>query len=297
MCIHIKKPFSFDQPITNAYIIPDSQKALIFTGYSDGQMSLYNYTTGLIENKLNIHVETTGSQFGYGKYNGNYEFYFFDSWNDKITIYNALTMNQVGVLSISASYPNIISDKNGNIFIYSIYYSSYITIINRDQLLKTNYYYNYYFCSLKYNKDKNTILAICSSQFVEFNLDVHGNMTPLSTRVIPNYQNNQFIENSDLIYRGNSGSMKVVNTNTWQEYTLKDENNAYFEFTVLYSKNNILYAARNNSIYCYRTSDLSLLKIINVRFSPTQFLSDEHNLFFYGNNYSQSILDNIVLVQ
>lgn len=297
MIIYIRKPFSFEQPITSAFIIPETRKVLIYTGYDNTKMYLYNIETGLIENEVSIHNEVTGSQMGYGKYNGNYEFYFYDSWNDKITIYDVLTMKQVGVLSMSASYPYIISDKNGNIFIFSSYSSSNVTIINREQLLKTNYYYSSSFLSLKYCMEKNTIKAICSTKFVEFNLDVHGNMTPFSTRDIPYYDYNQFIENSELIYRGNSGSRKIIDTNTWQEFTLKDENNAYYDFTILYSKNNVLYAARSNRIYCYRLPDLRLFKMINVRFSPVRFLSDEHKLYFFGAYNGQNILDNILLVQ
>jgi len=294
VCIHIKKPFMFDQPIRSACIYPDIQKALIFTGYGDAQMYLYNLSTSLIDNNLKIHVESTGSQIGYGKYNGNYEYYFFDSWNDIITVYNAMTMAKVGSLSMWSDYPSIISDKNGNIFIFSEY-SSNITIINREQFIKTNFYYNY-FQTLKYNTDKNTISAVCSSKFVEFSLDLHGNMTPLTTKDIPAYGFNLFIENSDLLYRGNSGSRKVINTNTWQEYTLKDENNAYCEFSVLYSKNKIVYASKGTRIYCYSLNDLKLVRMLDVRFTPTQFLSDDHYLYFYGSYNTQNLLDKIVLL-
>jgi len=298
VCIHINKPFSFDQPISGAYFLPETKKALIFTGmgYSTPKMNLFNLSTGLIENKVDILVETTGSQIGYGQFKGNYEFYFYDSWNNKITIYDAQNMTPVGSLSMAIDYPKILSDKNGNVFLFSAY-SNYITIINREKLVKSNFYTSNNFLAIKYNTEKNTIIAAGNSQFVEYQLDPSGNITSLTTKSIPNVSFNQFVENSDFIYRGNPGSRKIVHTITWQEFALNDENNSYVEFSLLYSKNNVLYASKGTKIYCYSMNDFKLLKILSIRFLPEAFLSDDQFLYFYGNYSTLNFLDKISLLK
>jgi hypothetical protein len=96
VCIYIKKNILTSQNISTAYVLPEEKKILLYTqNWQDSYMSLFDYTTNQLINKVKINITTTGSSIFFGKYNGKHEFYFFDSWNNKIYIYDALTLAQI----------------------------------------------------------------------------------------------------------------------------------------------------------------------------------------------------------
>ena len=297
-CIHISKPISVPLPISDAYIMPDINKILVLqSNGSNTSMSLYDYTTNALIKTVSLYIESTGSAIFFGKYNGNYEFYFFDSWNDVLNVYDGLTLTKTGSMTFWDSYPMFVSPGNG--FIYSNSTSSYMRIINRKSLSMTTYQGSNYIDHLYYMSVNNELLGSYYNKIVLYTLDASGNISTEKSQSY-NYSSNLiYIENSNLIYWGNYGSRIIINTETWLEYALNVSNNGYKEFSVLYSKNNVLYACANNEsvLYCFSMTDFKLIKTINIRFVPVKFLSDSNYLFFFGPSNGQYIIDKINLVQ
>jgi len=298
VCIHIKKPTMISESITNAYVMPDESKLLVFgSNGSNSYMYLYDYSTNTLINKIRINVTTTGSVIFFGKYNGKYEFYFFDSWNDKLNIYDGLTLTPIASMAYWSGYPMFSVNNNGTI--YSNNGSSYISIISRKDLTTTAYQGINYVEQLYYMNANNKLLGLYSNKIVLYTLDDKGNITAENFKSF-NYSTYPiFIENSNLVYWGNQGSRKIINTDNWQENVLTVSNNVSKEFTILYSAKNVIYACTSaeNKLYCFSMTDFKLIKTINIRFIPTKFLSDSDYLFFYGYTNGLNIIDKIKLVQ
>jgi len=264
---------------------------------SNSYMYLYDYSTNTLINKIRINVTTTGSVIFFGKYNGKYEFYFFDSWNDKLNIYDGLTLTPIASMAYWSGYPMFSVNNNGTI--YSNNGSSYISIISRKDLTTTAYQGINYVEQLYYMNANNKLLGLYSNKIVLYTLDDKGNITAENFKSF-NYSTYPiFIENSNLVYWGNQGSRKIINTDNWQENVLTVSNNVSKEFTILYSAKNVIYACTSaeNKLYCFSMTDFKLIKTINIRFIPTKFLSDSDYLFFYGYTNGLNIIDKIKLVQ
>jgi len=296
--VHIKKPLEISQNIQNAFIMSDENKMLIFgSNGSNSSMYLYDYTNNTLINNTPVNVTTSGSAIFFGKYKGKYEFYFFDSWNDKLNIYDGLTLNQVANMSFWSGYPKFATNNNGTL--YSTSGSNYITLIHRNSLVTTTYQGNNYIDQLYYRDIDNTLLGLYYNKIVLYTLDNTGNIIAENFKTL-NYSTNPiYIENSNLVYGGNYGSRKIINTDNLQENTLTISNNGYKEFTTLYSVNNVIYACSNyeNKLYCFSMTDFKLIKTITIRFTPTKFLSDPEYLFYYGSSNGINIIDKIKLVQ
>jgi hypothetical protein len=294
VCIYIKKNILTSQNISTAYVLPEEKKILLYTqNWQDSYMSLFDYTTNQLINKVKINITTTGSSIFFGKYNGKHEFYFFDSWNNKIYIYDALTLAQIASINFWSGYPMFSTNNNGTI--YSNNGSSYTFIIDRKNLTATSYQGSNYIDKLYYMSYNNKLLGSSYNRVVLYSLDDKGNITAENPKNF-NYSSDPiYIENSNLIYWGDYGSRKIINTDNWQENRLTISNNVYKEFSVLYSTKNILYACSNseNKLYCFSMTNFKLIKTVDIRFTPNKFLSDSNYLFFYGN----SMVDKIKLVQ
>jgi len=294
VCIHIKKPILISQYISNAYVLPEEKKILVFAeDWSDSYMYLFDYTTNQLLKKEKINIHSSGSAIFFGKYNGKYEFYFFDSSNSTICIYDALTLVQIASVNFWGSYSMFSTNNNGTIYSNNGY--SYTNIIDRKKLTTTSYQGNNYIDKLYYMNFNNKLLGLYYNKIVLYSLDDNGNITAENSKSL-NYSSNPiYIENSNLVYWGDNGFKKIINTDNWQENTLKFSNNVYKEFSVLYSTKNILYACANyeNKLYCFSMTDFKLIKTVDIRFTPNKFLSDSNYLFFYGN----STVDKIKLVQ
>jgi len=298
ICVQIKKPLEVIQGIQMAYIMPDENKMLVFgPDVSNYAMYLYDYSINTLVNKTPINLISSGSTIFFGKYNGKYEFYFFDSWNDKLNIYDGLTLTQIASMSYWSSYPIFTTNNNGTI--YSNNGSSYTYIINRKDLTSTTFQGTNYIEKLYYMSISNKLIGLNYNKIVLYTLDNSGNITAESPKSF-NYSTSPiYIENSNLIYWGNVGSRKIINTDTWQENTLTISNNVYKDFSSLYLAKDVIYACTNNEnkLYCFSKTDFKLIKTINIRFAPYKFLSDSNYLFFYGNSYGPNIIDKIKLVQ
>lgn len=294
VCIHVKKPIMISQNITNAYVLPEEKKILVYAeNWSDSYMYLFDYTTNQLINKVKINIHSSGSAVFFGKYNGKYEFYFFDSWNDNIYIFDALTLTQIGSVYFWNSYSMFSTNKNGTI--YSNSGSNYTTIIDRKNLKTTSYQGSNYIDKLYYMNVNNKLLGSYYNKIVLYSLDDTGNITAENPKSFNYSYNPIYIENSNLVYWGDYGSRKIINTDNWQENTLSISNNGYKEFSTLYSTKNVIYACANyeNKLYCFSMTDFKLIKTVDIKFTPNKFLSDSNYLFFYGN----SIVDKIKLVQ
>jgi len=294
VCIHIKKPIIISQNISNAYVLPKEKKILVYAeNWSDSYMYLFDYTTNQLINKVKINIHSTGSTVFFGKYKENNEFYFFDSWNNNICIYDALTLVQIASVNFWSGYPMFSTNNNGTI--YSNNGSSYTNIIDRKNLTTTSYQGSNYINNLYYMNFNNKLLGLYYNKIVLFSLDDKGNISAENSKSF-NYSSNPiYIENSNLVYWGDYGSRKIINTDNWQENTLTISSNAYKEFSSLYSTKNVIYASANyeNKLYCFSMTDFKLIKTVDIRFTPNKFLSDSNYLFFYGN----SMVDKIKLVQ
>ena len=294
VCIHVKKPIMISQNITNAYVLPEEKKIIVYAeNWSNSYMYLFDYTTNQSINKVKINIHSSGSAVFFGKYNGKYEFYFFDSWNDNIYIFDALTLTQIGSVYFWNSYPMFSTNNNGTIYSNSGSYST--TIIDRKNLKTTSYQGSNYIEKLYYMNVNNKLLGSNYNKIVLYTLDDTGNITAENPKSF-NYSSNPiYIENSNLVYWGDYGSRKIINTDNWQENTLSISNNGYKEFSTLYSTKNVIYACANyeNKLYCFSMTDFKLIKTVDIKFTPNKFLSDSNYLFFYGN----SIVDKIKLVQ
>jgi len=294
VCIHVKKPIMVSQYISNAYVLPEEKKILVYVeNWSDSYMYLFDYNTNQLIDKVKINIHSTGSAVFFGKYNSKYEFYFFDSWNNNIYIYDALTLAQIASVNFWNFYSEFSTNNNGTI--YSNNGSNYTTIIDRKNLTIKSYIGTNYIDKLYYMNVNNKLLASYYNKIVLYSLDVTGNITAENPKSF-NYSSNPiYIENSNLVYWGDSGSKKIINTDNWQENALTISNNVYKEFSILYSTKNVIYACTNyeTKVYCFSMTDFKLIKTVDIRFIPNKFLSDSSYLFFYGN----SIVDKIRLVQ
>jgi hypothetical protein len=300
LCVHINKPITISENISNAYVMPDEKKILVF-GYngSSSYMYLYDYVTNKLINKMRLDVYSSGSTVFFGKYNNKYEFYFFDSWNDKIEIYNGLTLTKITDMSYWGNYPMFATNNNGTI--YSNDESSYTYLINRKNLTTTTYQGATYIEKLYYMNVNNKLLGTTSyyNKVVVYALGDTGNITSEYIKNISYSSNPVYVENSNLIYCGNNGIKKIINTDTWQENTLPFPDNVDNEFMYLYSAKNVIYACTGyeNKLYCYSMTDFKLIKTINLRFVPTKLLSDSNYLFFCGYYNGSYIIDKIKLVE
>lgn len=91
----------------------------------------------------------------------------------------------------------------------------------------------------------NKLLGLNYNKIVLYTLDNKGNITAENLKSF-NYSSSAiYIENSNLVYWGNQGSKKIINTDNWQENALTVPNNVYKEFSVLFSTKNVIYACQN----------------------------------------------------
>jgi len=296
--VHIKKPIQISESIENAYIIPGENKMLVygFNG-SNSFMYLFDYTTNELIKKATINVYSSNSAVFFGNYNGKSEYYFFDSWNDRLNIYDGLTLTPNASMAFWNGYSVFTTNNNGNLYSTNGSYS--INLINRQNLVTTTYQSSNYINQLYYISADNTLLGLYYNKIVLYSLNYNGDITS------ENYKNfnysgySIYIGNSNLIYCGDTGSRIILNTNNWQENVLSIPNNVYKEFTFLYSAKNVIYACTNyeNKLYCFSMTDFKLIKTIEIRFIPIKLLSDSNYLFFYGSSNGINIIDKIKLVQ
>lgn len=298
VCIRVTPAITLNNTIGNAYVIEEEKKILLLESHgSQSYIYLYNHINNNLLNKIQLNMNSSGSLVFFGKYNNSHEFYFYESWNNKIYIYDALTMNQVANMSFNASYTKFYPGNNGNVYANNGY--NYTYVINRKNLTSKAYQGNNYINRLFYMKPNNKLLGWNSGKLVLFTLDDFGNILSESIKPV-NYSAEPIeIGNSDLLYCGDPGRKKVVNTNTWEEREFIFPDNLYREFQGLHLANKIIYAYKSNDyrIYCFSIADFKLKKIINIRFEPYKLLSDSEYLYFYGNYNMPRILDKIKLIQ
>ena len=296
--IQIKKPIVISQSIGNSFIMPEENKMLVFgSNGSNSNMYLYIYTTNTLIKNAPITINTSSSTIFFGKYNGSYEYYFFDSWNYKINIYDGLTLTQTATMDFWSSYPLFTTNNNGSLYSTNGSYS--INMINRKDLVTKTYQGSSYIDKLYYMNSNNKLLGLNSNKIVLYTLDNTGNIISDNSKTFNYSTSPVYIENSNLVYWGNNGSRKIINTDTWQENVLTIPTNVNKEFSILYSANNVIYACNynENKLYCFSMTDFKLIKTINIRFVPTKFMSDTEYLFFNGSSNGINIIDKIKLVR
>ncbi len=298
VCVHINKPITISESIGNAYIMPEENKILVYgSNGSNTYMYLYDYTTNKLIKKISLFVYSSGSVIFFGKYNGKYEFYFYDSWNNKLNIYDALTLTPIAYMSYWSGYPMFATNNRGTIYANNGY--SNTDIIDRKKLTFTSYLNSYYINQLSYMNINNKLLGSNYRNIVLYTLDVNGNITSEILKSFDYSSNPIYIENSTLVYWGYYNSKKIINTDTWQENVLTLPTNAVKDFTTLYATKNVLYACTNNEskLYCFSMTDFKLIKTIDIRLIPNKLLSDSNYLFFYGYSNGLNIVDKIKLIQ
>lgn len=299
--IRVKKPLMLPGDISNVSYMPEENKILVF-GYESSKgytLKLYDFTNYQLINSTSINLTTTGSSVFFGKYNGKYECYFYNSWNSKFYVYDALTLQKTDSMNYWNSYATFFSNDNGLIYANSGSYSTHI--IDRQSMTYTYYNGNKYIRYLFYNKEENKLFGTGSydNWIVKFDLDESGNIVGENLFSLNSYADPMFVENSNLFLQNYNSSyiLNFYDTDTGEQHNLDLSSSVYLNN--LYKKFNVIYAFAiySNTVYCISATDFSLIKTIKTRVSPQKLFSDENYLYLVGQYDGNSIVDKIRLIK
>jgi hypothetical protein len=263
----------------------DQNKILFFEdSWSNSQLYLYDYINDSILDSLNLDVKSTAYAIGFGKTNGNYEFYFNDGDSPTLQIINANSLDIITSIELVDIDKDIISDNHG--YIYAARFGEIYSINRQTQEIKTTQGSGFYEKTI-YNQNSNCIISLNSwgSKVLKLKLDDNGNIIQKSQLEVSNNLNDlYFIDNSNLIYftdYNDAGyyDQTLINLDDLSTYQLKNEKGEYITFSIFYSKNNVLYAYKNNQrkIYCYSIDNLEFIKTIPTRIIPSFIFVDQNN--------------------
>jgi hypothetical protein len=295
--IQVPNPIELEFDPSAAYIIPGRNEILFFiSNWDDTYFYLFDYKNNMVLKTLHLNIETTGYAQGFGKFNGNYEFYFNDGWDYQMDIYDALNFNYKSSFNFSASYTHLSSDYSN--YIYYHYFDN-IYIINRTTLTSETYNSNNnYFNELYLMDGLNKLIGFTSDRILLFELGNSGNIISETYKDIDYPLSYDYIKGTKYISGGDYSEPKIINTDTWEEFELKDENNKAIDFSLFHTNNGVLYGYKSRMIYCYNLDNLALIEAFPTRVEPRIILSDDQDLLLIESTFSgKTIIDKMKLAE
>lgn len=307
LCYAIKHPAMFlNGDFRDLYYVAESNKISVLTRDSDYKYKLkaFDCRTGEFSSgEINVDLSSSGNWYFWGEYNGNTEFYNYDS-SQTLYVYDASTLQFLTSLQAPSSvwYDPFVSNNKGMIYIYRY---SRLYLINRKTGIFTSHYCQNYVSpnKLYYNSKDNKLYAVNYDKIQTFNLDDEGNVVGEEVYTINNnsWSTPLHIENSSLfaIYT-NSGDIKFLDMDT---KTLHNTDLKNYPILALFH-NNVLYISDSEHLgigstpYIYRFSadNFKLINTISTRVTPTKFTTDNEYLYFIGRyGYEGYLLDKIKL--
>lgn len=295
--IEVPKPIELEFDPSAAYIMPERNEILFFkSAWDDTYFYLFDYQNSEMLKSLNLNIKTTGYAQGFGKFNGNYEFYFNDGWDFQMDIYDALNFSYKSSFNFSASYTHISSDYSSNIYYH---YFDNIYIVNRTTLTSETYHSNNnYFHELYLMEGLNRLIGFTSDRILLFDINNAGNITNETYKDFEYPLKYDYIPGTKYIFGGDYSDSKIINTETWEEQELKDEYNNIMDYSLFHAKNGVLYAYKNKMMYCYNLNSLELIEVFSTRVEPRIILSDNNDLILIQSSFSgRTIIDKMKLTE
>lgn len=296
----IPAPMELDYDPSAGYIMPEREEILFFKGYDarGTRFSLYDYRNGIKKKELKLEVEVSGFTQGFGKFKGNYECYFHDSWKTQMDIYDALNFDYKGSFDFEQPYSSVTSD-----FSNFIYYKEFrdILIVNRNTLNTTRYSNkeNVMLASVQYMESQNKLIAVTDPKGISlFELGDSGTIVNEFHKKLNNVDIINYIQGTKYIHTEALNSSKIINTENWEEKSLLDEHGKTLYPGILHAKNGILYAVSGQKIYCYSLDKLELIEYFPARIEPYMLLSDDKDLILISRTFGHTaIIDKMKLSQ
>lgn len=295
--IKVPKPIELGFDPSGVYIMPERNEILIFkSAWGDTYFYLFDYKNNKILKSLNLKIISTGYAQGFGKFNGNYEFYFNDGSDFKMDIYDALNLSYKSSFNYFATYTNISSDNSNHIY-YNVFNN--IEVVNRTTLKSESYYSNNnYFDKLFLMDGQNKLIGFTYDKILIFELSNSGHIANETSKVFNNPSSYIYIKGTKYIFGGDYNKRKLINTDNWKEQELKGPNNNIMNFSLFHVKNGILYAYNNKMIYCYNLDNLELIEMFPTRVEPRIILSDDNDLLLIQSSFSgRTIIDTMKLTK
>ncbi|MFM2293285.1 MAG: hypothetical protein RIS29_3098 [Bacteroidota bacterium] len=278
--------------------IPGQNKIVMTTNNNGYQLSVFDLDTKTVQKAISINYYSDYNYFITGKYNGESELYYYEGYNNKVTIYNASTLESKMYYYIGYMYsnPEMTTDKNGNIYLCSSS-GSYIHSFNRQNSTQSTYVSNGV-KDIKYDSISNTLLAVSSSYLYTYDLSATGTLTLKSTKSIPYNSSYTFVENGNYLFDSNNyPSISVYDYVSGSSYTLTNS----YPLKKIYYKNGYFYAINSNysssymsnAISCYQVSNMQLKKSITTKAKINSSCMIDNKIVTAGNyniNYTNYYL-------
>ncbi len=303
--VDIPRPKEFNFHVSDYFLMADENKILFLeqkTAYAT--LYLYDYAYDEIVNSADIYLNNSLSPYCFGKYNGNYEFYYFSvephiTSTRKLHALDVLTL-ELDTAANMASNNEIATNSNGVLyiesfngigmlsrkdFVYSLFPSTNIGSVKK----------------LTYNSKSNKLIADLYRNYIGvFDLDNDGSVTSFNKTYLTgdSWSSSFYINNTSLCYQTYADMdspgvySKIIDINTLNQYYLLDAFGDTLSCNTFYSNGDFLYASDSytRNLYCYDINELNYIKTLNCRLDPDIFIIHEENLFVIerGQNYKTS---------
>lgn len=289
ICVKVSKPVIFSNQIYKMASISGTDN-VVATYYDNGyKLGVIDMDTKSVETEISISYPSSDDCLSTGVYNGNKELYYWSGHTDKLYIYDASTLENIRTTSgyYYFSYPEIVNDANGNIYVF-ISGSSYFYSYNRttDSFTQTyTYQYNY---GMRYDSVSNTLGMLGASSIITYDLSSDGTATKSKTQTVTESSSNSYIDGTNLVYQQNTTNTNIYNPNSGEQNSLNNTIN----FSKIYYKNGYFYCTfGTNIIYCYNADTYEFVKKISIRIYVTELYFSNSYLYYTGSYNGYYIID------
>lgn len=293
----VPKPIKLDFFPLEAHMMADKERILLFNNEFGGpKLSLLDYKNGTILKQYTLPSEHTGFSYGFGKFQSNYEFYFYGNSEPKMEVYDALTFDYKTSFTYDQPWSVVTSD-----FSKFIYYTNNKNIITVDRTTLASKTYtssmDFIFERIYRMEGANKLFGITYPVGIaNIELTDQGTVTGVLHFKMPGVNYIGFIEGTNYIYTNGLDGFNVILTDNWLKSSLLDENGQSLNPSLLHAKNGVLYAYSGRWIYCYSLDKLKLKEYFPTRVEPNLLLSDDNELILISKTTNgEAIIDKMEL--